>query len=126
GEREAVSGADRPRVELGEPEDGGAGRLGVHVEGRVGHAGGALGQLTQAGRVDQVDRVGDEGQPVRFAPETDLAGCVARKVDYLESRDLVAGPHGSGDLDRTAIPAAHQGREDPANRRELELREVEV
>ncbi len=82
-----VTGPSRGRLELGELADRGARLLGIDVEGGMGHV---CGVLDPCLRVQGVEAVGDQGEPVGLPEEPNQPGCMPGKVNYPEAGNLVA------------------------------------
>src|SRR5439155_21559905 len=106
-QRVGVTRPDRARIERGELAYARPSLIGVLVERRVGDAGPAL----PAGLgVERVDRVADEREAVRLAPEPDHPGRMPGKVHDLEPSDVVALGNSPLDLHRAAVPAPDEPR----------------
>src|SRR5947209_8771373 len=75
--------------------------LAVEVVGVVRHHG--IARLAGE-RVEHVEAVGREREPVAGAPQGDLTRGVSRQVHDLESCDLVAFGKGAFDLHGLAVP----------------------
>uniref|UniRef100_A0A6J5Z5S3 Unannotated protein n=1 Tax=freshwater metagenome TaxID=449393 RepID=A0A6J5Z5S3_9ZZZZ len=76
-------------------------------------------------RIERVEAVADQRQPIRFAPEADQAGGVAWEVDHLEAGNLVALLKRAADLHRPAVPSGQQLRHQLAAERVQQF-ELEV
>jgi hypothetical protein len=92
----------------------------------VGDARLALGQRLEPLGVGEVDRVGDDRQPVGLAEKADLTWCVAGEVVDAKASHLVALGDGAGDLHPAAVPAAVKHRVDAPRPADRDLRHVPV
>ncbi len=76
-------------------------------------------------RIDRVEAVGHQGQPVGLPEQPDQPRSVAGQLEDPEARHLVTLAHRVGDLDRPAVPQAEQTAVDRPGIRPQE-REVPV